>query len=281
MAGGKSSPGQDQPLSPLSALVRRQPNVALVRAISLKEASDNILDPQIRRNSKDSVDKSVLPPPSMPRARAASAGRLRPLEAGSSWLRDLSREEVVCRNMSSANYFQEARDINENVRKNSKDTEAILSEVRKLRPQIAAAAAASKQPSRSFSMPTLQAPQQCSPRNAVRGMAARLAHSSLKSDGPKQEEEAEEEAKEVEQDHENQPALQRAPTKSLMEKFGYGVKPKTPEFEDKVEPSAPPAHKRGEFFEVKAGNNDLLERLAERRKAAMKAPMIINFMKNK
>mmetsp|Transcript_71798 Transcript_71798/g.156336 ORF Transcript_71798/g.156336 Transcript_71798/m.156336 type:complete len:609 (+) Transcript_71798:148-1974(+) len=161
-------------------------------------------------------------------------------------VRPLSEEELNNRKQSAAAFFREANFVNQQVR-SDRETQAILKEARQHRveaqKQLAAELAEAEYKRLRDQRLAAQAP------SAPAGPPPKIAASS-----PSVASEASSSA---------------APRRiSLMEKFGYGVKPKEDSASRTPSKEALPV-KVNNMLGIKAGNNDLKERLARRRASVL------------
>lgn len=269
------------PCSPLTALVRRQladqQQRAVVRHVELRQAR---LGRDSRREAEDDADGlGSSGPPSRVWSRTSSRGGageewlletpassargaassvdvtsslpppLRPSAPYTACVRELSREEVKERSRSAAAFFREAHAINRQARPQA-DHAAIVEEVRRSREQERERLATER----------------------AEGEFRRLREHRLAREAEVAEARAREQSRDA---LASAPVLaaavaaQRpklAPQKSLMEKFGYGVKPKDEPTELAPSLVYVPQPRVNNRIGIKAGNNDLKERLARKRR---------------
>mmetsp|Transcript_58752 Transcript_58752/g.158264 ORF Transcript_58752/g.158264 Transcript_58752/m.158264 type:complete len:527 (+) Transcript_58752:88-1668(+) len=270
------------PCSPLTALVRRQladqQQRAVVRHVELRQAR---LGRDSRREAEDDADglgssgppsrvwshtssrggageESLLETPASSARGAASSIQdvissfpppVRPSAPYTASVRELSREEVKERSRSAAAFFREAHAINRQARPQA-DHAAIVEEARRSREQERerlATERAEEEFRRLRDHRLAREAEVAAARARERSRDALASAPALAAAVAAQ-----------------RPKL--APQKSLMEKFGYGVKPKDEPTELAPSLVYVPQPKVNNRIGIKAGNNDLKERLARKRR---------------
>lgn len=266
-------PAQDSdcttsPNSPLTALVQRhlahQRGVAVVHSCKLRSCTPesgqrSASQPSVRRafTHTGAYDPHEHRAPSSARTSRPGSAASSSLDTGTinvgtaDCLRELSTGEVTGKRRSVADWFHQAHAINERTHEKIDHVEAQLHEFRLRRASSTSTRASSKGSSDSESTTALAG------RSSVRrhSPALRASTEPIVAMGKEMLGEA------------NTPEIKGRV--NLMEKFGYGVKPKTDNEALKrlgtaAGVASKPKNHRG-MIEVKAGDNDLLARLQQRR----------------
>lgn len=245
-----------RPLSPLTSLVEKslasQPAVAFVHDVPIYDALEQIITPRdiLRPCSRElpSVQgRQHSRPPSAGRAASVcssgSGSQSRP--------RELSTDEVKSRQDNTLEWFRAAQCINQKAR-NSAEAGTLLEQARRRR-------------SDGGSRPASREPSEC--RTAARHVLCCEERRETSRDMPRVAKEVE-----VRNDADEAPSKcisQPGAPRSLMDQFGYGVilktQPQSSPRKQEVIKAASPVRRRSTMIEIKAGGNDLHQRLAARR----------------